>query len=328
MMTDPSALPSRAFITGISGFAGSHLAETCVRKGMSVSGLVRGSPEERPNLAAVGNAATFYSGDLLDEDGLGRILADARPTILFHLAAATGSRASEQDLLETNILGTINLMARAGALREPPRFLLASSSAVYGHVADPERPIDESTPLAPVSIYGFSKAAQDSLCGRLAATFGFDIVRARAFNHTGPRESDAFVASSIARQIALIEAGRAPPRLRVGKLDSIRDFCDVRDIAEGYYLAAARGKAGEVYNLASGRPAAVAELVRILVGLSPVEIAIEQDESRFRPSDLACQIGDAGKADRELGWQPRRRLEETLRDLLDEWRRCVREGMV
>lgn len=299
----------RVFITGISGFAGGHLAALCRAEGLTVSGLSR-----------QGGSDGVYRGDLMDRPELARILADAAPEGVFHLAADTGSGGGAAAMLETTLAGTANLLAAAAALPRRPRLLVAGSSAVYGAPDDPEAAIAESAPLAPVSSYGWAKAAQDVLAEHMGSALGLDIVRTRAFNQTGPGERPRFVASGIARQIAAAERGEGPPRILVGRTDTRRDLSDVRDIARGYSRAMRLGQPGEAYNLASGRAVSVAELIERLTSFSPLDFEIVQDQSRLRGDDISCQIGAAGRARRELGWEPRIPLDETLRDLLEYWR--------
>jgi GDP-4-dehydro-6-deoxy-D-mannose reductase len=320
-----SPAPRRAFITGVTGFAGSHLAELCLESGLSVSGLTREPGRDAANLRAIAGAVTLHGGDIADEARVRAVLCEARPDILFHLAAETVFAAPERAMLEANILGTFSLITAAAEMPRPPVLLVASSSAVYGRVENPLCPIGEDAPLNPASSYGLSKAAQDALALRLGAQFGLKVVVARAFNHTGPRERADFVASSVARQIAAAEAGLGPARIMVGRLDTQRDFSDVRDIARGYYLAATKGRAGEAYNLASGRASPIQSLVDELVSMALVKITLVPDESRMRPSDVPCQIGDATKARRELGWTPAISLGTSLADLLGHWRAALEQ---
>jgi len=301
----------RVFITGIGGFAGRHLAALCRAEGAEVSGLSRTQGEG------------VHSGDLGDREAMQRILRESRPDIVFHLAAEIAS-ADEALLHRSNVVGTRNLLEAAAALPEKPRVLVASSSAVYGRGPVDGEPIREHAPLTPIAPYGASKAEQDRLAERLGAELGLAVVRARAFNQTGPGEKDSFVASGVARQIAEIEAGMRPPRIAIGRTDTVRDFTDVRDIASGYWLAATRGRAGEVYNLASGRPISIQAIVDALVALADTDISVEQDPARMRPADVRVQVGDASRAQRVLGWDARIPLERTLADLLQDWRDAVR----
>lgn len=296
----------RVLITGITGFAGTHLAALAAAQGAEVSGLSRSG-----------------GTDLGDAAAVRRAVAEARPELVFHLAAATGG-ADAARLKRTNVEGTRNLLEAAAALAERPRILVASSSAVYGPGPAGGAPISEAAPLAPVGAYAAAKAEQDRLAGRLGRTLGLAVIRARAFNQTGPGESDSFVAASVARQIAEAEAGLRAPRIAVGRTDTIRDFSDVRDIVRGYWLAATRGRAGEAYNLCSGRAVAIGGIVQTLLSLAEVEIAVEQDSARMRPADVPVQLGDPSKARAELGWEAEIPLETTLRDLLDHWRNAVR----
>lgn len=313
---------TRAFITGISGFAGSHLAEICLAEGLAVSGLTRDS-SAASNLAAVRDAIVLHEGDLSSSKKLAEILAAARPDIIFHLAAETAGNTPGVRLLETNVIGTINLLAAAARRSPVPRLLIASSSAVYGRGAVPGEPIDEAVALNPLSPYGLSKAAQECLALWLAPVLGVPVIVARAFNQTGPREREIFVAASLAKQIAEIEAELTPPRVAVGRRDTARDFTDVRDIARGYLRAATHGRPGEVYNLASGTAVSIQGLIDGLVKLCGRPIEIVEDPARMRPAELLSQVGDATKARSELGWEPRISLDRTLRDLLDHMRAAI-----
>jgi GDP-4-dehydro-6-deoxy-D-mannose reductase len=296
----------RVLITGITGFAGSHLADYARSEGAEVSGLSRST-----------------GVDLTDVAALRRTVGDARPDIVFHLAAQTSGNDAAQ-LNRSNVEGTRNLLEAAAALDSKPRILVASSSAVYGAGPAPGTPIAEDAPLAPGGAYAAAKAEQDRLADELGRELGLSVIRARAFNQTGPGEKDSFVASSVARQIAEIEAGLREPRIAIGRTDTIRDFSDVRDIARGYWLAATQGDPGEVYNLASGRGVSIQAILDTLLSLSPARVAVEEDPARMRPSDVPVQVGDPSKAERALGWKAEIPLERTLADLLQYWRDAVR----
>ena len=296
----------RVLITGITGFAGRHLAALCRAERAEVFGFSRSA-----------------GADVADADAVRRIVGETRPDIIFHLAAETGA-ADEPQLHRSTVLGTRNVLEAAAALAQAPRLLVASSSAVYGRGPAGGAPIAEDAPLAPTGPYGAAKAEQDALAERLGKSLGLPVVRARAFNQTGPGERDSFVASSVARQIAEIEAGLRPPTIAVGRTDTLRDFSDVRDIVRGYWLAATRGRPGEAYNLASGRAVPIQAIVDGLVALSRVDVEVEQDPARMRPADVPIQVGDASKARRELGWEAAIPLDRTLADLLEHWRDALR----
>lgn len=302
----------RAFIAGISGFAGSHLAALLRAEGADVSGLSRSA-----------SGPGVHTGDVSDPDAVHCVLRDIRPDVVFHLAAEIGG-ADESRLHRINVEGTRNLLEAAATLPQKPRVLVAGSSAIYGAGPIAGAPISEDALLAPVGAYAASKAEQDRLAERLGGELGVPVIRTRAFNQTGPGERDRFVASSVARQIAEIEAGQRPPRIAIGRTDTLRDFSDVRDIALGYWLAATRGEPGEVYNLASGKAVSIREIVDRLLAMTEARIQVMQDPARLRPADIACQIGDASKAEAALGWAPAFPLERTLADLLDHWRAAVR----
>jgi GDP-4-dehydro-6-deoxy-D-mannose reductase len=262
--------------------------------------------------------------DIADTAALARAVADAEPDILFHLAAQTHPQAEPRELQISNVAGTRNVVQAAGALARKPRILVASSSAVYGGGPVPGPPISEEAPPAPNGPYAISKARQESIAEELGRELGVEVIRARAFNQTGPGEKDSFVASSVARQIAEIEAGLRSPRIAIGRTDTIRDFSDVRDIVRGYWLAATKGESGEVYNLASGRGVSIQSIVDTLLSLSSAAIAVEEDPARMRPSDVPVQVGNPSRAERALGWKTEIPLERTLADLLQYWRNAVR----
>jgi GDP-4-dehydro-6-deoxy-D-mannose reductase len=182
------------------------------------------------------------------------------------------------------------------------------------------QPLDESAPLLPGNPYGLSKLAQDQLAIRAAVQEGIDIVVARPFNHTGPRQDPGFAVSSFARQIALIEAGRAAPAVNVGNLDARRDLCDVRDVVAAYELLMDRAPAGRPFNICSGRAVGMNEVLDDLIGMSGTRVELVRDPDRLRPHDAPLFFGDASRIREEIGWVPRYSLAETLRDTLDDWR--------
>jgi GDP-4-dehydro-6-deoxy-D-mannose reductase len=187
-----------------------------------------------------------------------------------------------------------------------------------------EVPIKETNPLRPLSPYAVSKVGQDFLGYQYFQSFGLKVVRTRGFNHTGPRRGDVFVTSNFARQIARIELGLTAPVIRVGNLDAVRDFTDVRDMVRAYWLAVTRARPGEAYNIATGVGITIRELLERLIALAQVEVRVETDPSRLRPSDVEILIGDSSKFRADTGWEPRVPFEQTLSDTLDFWRE--REG--
>jgi GDP-4-dehydro-6-deoxy-D-mannose reductase len=317
----------KAFITGITGFAGSHLAEYILNEqsGVEVYGSYRWR-SRMDNIAHLGERVHLVECELRDFASVLAAFERARPDLVFHLAAQSfvpASWTAPSETLVTNIVGQTNIFEAVRVLKLDPTIQIACSSEEYGLVLPDEVPITESNPLRPRSPYAVSKVGQDYLAYQYFQSYGLRTVRTRGFNHTGPRRGEVFVSSNFARQVARIEAGLQEPVVRVGNLDSIRDFTDVRDMVRAYWLAAERGRPGEVYNVASGRGVTVRELLERLLSMARVEVKVEIDPARLRPSDVEVLIGDSSKFRADTGWEPRIPWEQTLRDLLDYWRERV-----
>ncbi len=317
----------KILITGISGMAGSHLAEYLAPLSTEpVHGIIRWR-SSRAYLSGFENRLILHECDLRDSHGVNRLLKAEEPDRIYHLAAqssvATSFDAPEQTITN-NITCQLNLLEAVRDLNLPnTRILIAGSSEEYGLVGEDHLPADETVPLSPLSPYAVSKVAQDLLGFQYHQSFGLHIVRVRSFNHTGPRQNDTFALSSFARQIAEIEAGLRPPVLQVGNLDARRDFTDFRDIARAYHLALEQGAPGEVYNIGSGVSRTMSEYLEILMGLSSRTITVTSDPTRARPSDVPHLVCHAGKFQRLTGWQPRIPIGQTLKDLLDHWRQTI-----
>jgi GDP-4-dehydro-6-deoxy-D-mannose reductase len=314
----------RVLITGITGFAGSHLAEYILAEhpGVEVYGLVRWRSRTE-NIEAVRGRVVLKEGDLKDLASLRAVLDQVRPDRIFHLAAQSFVPSSWKLPAETfaiNALGQINLFEAALSLKLAPRIQIAGSSEEYGHVNPDEVPMKETNPLRPLSPYAVSKVAQDLLAYQYFKSYGLPAIRTRGFNHTGPRRSDVFVTSNFAQQIVEVEKGKREPVIRVGNLEAKRDFSDVRDIVRAYWLAAERGEPGDVYNIGSGRAYAMREVLETLLGKSKVKVRVEVDPERLRPSDVPILLADASKFRKLTGWEPRIPFEKTMADLLDYWR--------
>ncbi len=314
---------TRALITGITGFAGSHLADHLLAVGgYEVFGLKRWR-SSRENIRHLAGRITLLDGDITDARRMREIVAEVRPDLVFHLAAQSFVPTSwhEPDAtLTTNVRGQLNLFEAIRDLGVDCRIQIAGSSEEYGLVRPDEVPITEDTPLRPLSPYAVSKVTQDLLAWQYHRSYGLAVVRTRGFNHTGPRRGEVFVTSNFARQIAAIEAGLQPPVLKVGNLEASRDFTDVRDMVRAYRLAAEKGEPGAVYNICSGHALTIRELLDRLLALSDVEIRVEEDPARLRPSDVPILLGSAARFREVTGWEPEIPLEQTLRDLLDWWR--------
>ncbi len=310
----------RILITGISGFVGPYLAQHIaeIAPEAEIWGMVwAADPAKAPS------SVRQVEGDLTDIASLTTVLGRVRPDIIFHLAAAS-SVASSWDhpgrFLEVNAVGTVNLLEVARTLDLGAKVVVSSSAEVYGAVPMDQQPITEDAPLAPLSPYAASKAAQDLLTAQYYHGYGMSTIRLRLFHHTGPRRPTQFVASSFAHQIARIERGLDPPRLAVGNLEAIRDFTDVRDVARAYWLAATRGIPGDAYNVCSSRRTSIRRVLDMLLAHSEVEVEVEVDPKRLRAADIPCLVGSHSMFSETTGWQPEIPLVETLGDLLNWWR--------
>lgn len=306
----------RVLITGVAGFAGSHLADYLVSLGgIDVHGL---------DLAdASAPRGTFHPCDLRDAAAVRRVLAESRPDRIFHLAAQASVPASvtaPAETLMTNLLGTLNLLEAVRQAGIIPRIHVAGSSDEYGQVLPQELPVAETNPLRPLNPYAVSKVGQGFLAYQYAMSHRLHVVRTRAFNHTGPRRGEQFAESSFAKQIAEIEAGRQEPVVRVGNLQAARDFTDVRDVVRAYWLAVEHGEPGEVYNICSGEARGIGEVLQALLRLSSATIRIEPDPARLRPADTLLIRGDNRKFVQRTRWRPQIPFATTLRDLLTYWR--------
>jgi len=316
----------KSLITGAAGFAGSHLADYLLSQGEDVVGLIA-PQDELVNLNHVLSRIAIERVDVQDAAGVLRFLSDSRPQRIYHLAALSSPVESLRDPVLTynvNFSGTLNLLCAWRQVEMDCRFLYVSSGEVYG--ADPPgpMPLREGCPLRPANPYAASKAAAELLAFQFYKSYEFPIVRVRPFNHTGPRQTAAFVCSSLARQIVEIEAGLRPPTLAVGNLNVQRDFSDVRDIVRGYHLLLERGEPGDVYQLCSGRPVSIESIVEILSSFTSKPIRVAVDESKVRTQEAAALWGDPAKAQQAVGWVPQYALETTLRDLRLGWEEALR----
>ena len=308
-------------VTGATGFVGGHLLDRLADDGPVIAWY---RPEG--TLPDLNRHVDWMPVDLLDRPAVTRALDEIAPARIYHLAGAPQVDTSWQNVvphLRANVLATHYLLDGVRRLTNPCRVLVVSSSQVY-HVTD--EPITEDTPLLPSSPYGLSKLAQDQLAQRSCQEDGLDVVIARPFNHAGPGQSPAFAIPSFARQIARIEAGLAPPALRVGNLETRRDLTDVRDVVTAYVNIMAAAPRGRPYNICSGRAWRIRDLLDELLHLTPTPVKVEVDEARLRPNDTPVVQGDATRIRAELGWAPKIRVEQTLRDTLDYWRAQVAAG--
>lgn len=316
-------------ITGITGFVGSHLVEHLQKKypNQKIHGLVRWrSP--RDNIKHLDNI-TFHEGDLHDLSSLISIVDNSQCKHIYHLAAQSFvpySWNAPIDTFNTNVQGTINLLEAIREINENIIIHICSSSEVYGSVSPAEVPINEKQLMRPLSPYGVSKATKDMLANCYYQSYGLNIITTRAFTHSGARRGSVFVDSSFARQIALMEVGKQELIIKVGNLNSIRTFCDVRDVVRGYASLIndpyVDRRFGKVYNIGGIETMSINEMLNQLLSLSKIKdiIEIKVDKDLLRPTDVTLQIPDISKIKNEIGWSPSIDYVETLKDMLNFWR--------
>jgi len=315
----------KALITGITGFAGSHLAELLLSRDVSVVGTYRPrSPMTNLSDKTLGEVALIEC-ELRDSHAVRRVIHGVRPDRIFHLAAQSfvpTSWESPADTLNNNIMGQLNIFeaVRSLGLIDHTRIQIACSSEEYGLVHEDELPITEDNPLRPLSPYAVSKVAQDMMGYQYHRSYSLQVFRTRAFNHTGPRRGEIFVTSSFAKQIADIEVGKRSPIIKVGNLDARRDFTDVRDTVRAYADILECGDAGEVYNIATNTTIKIGDMLDLLLSMTDTAITIETDPARLRPSDVPVLHGDYSKLNAACGWKPEIPFERTMEDLLEYWR--------
>jgi GDP-4-dehydro-6-deoxy-D-mannose reductase len=304
-------------VTGGAGFAGSHLVEH-LASGHQIRQVLAWARSTPAN--DVERLAEWRRVDILDASQVTAAIREAKPSGIFHLAGLPNVGESWGDTaapLEVNVMGTHRLLeaVRESGLR--CRIVVSGSAHIYGPSV---APIREDHVLAPASPYALSKLAQEQLALRTAAEDGIDVIVARSFNHTGPRQKPSFVAPSIARQIAQIERGGTEPVIRVGNLDAERDLLDVRDVVRAYAALMQSGVPGTVYNVASGIGRPIRAVLDALVARARVPIRIEPDAARMRPNDIRVLVGDATRLRSSTGWQPGIAFDQIMDDLLAYWR--------
>jgi GDP-4-dehydro-6-deoxy-D-mannose reductase len=328
-------LAVKVLLTGIAGFAGSHLAEYLlgevapiwVEAGhpFEVHGVVHRHDRRIQHLR---HRLHLHRGDLRNGLWVNDLIGEVQPDYVLHLAAWSdvgGSWQQPWTTYELNIYCQLNLLEALRRLAPTCRTLVVTSNEVYGLIDPGDLPVDEATPFCPNTPYGVSKVAQDMMALQYWNSHALPTLRVRSFNHIGPGQADDFAASAFARQLAEIEAGMRPPVVTVGNLDAARDFTDVRDVVRAYWLTTTQGTPGEVYNLGSGEAFTVRWLLDTLLTLTPAQVTVQVDASRLRPSDVPTSVCDNRRLVAATGWQPHIDLRRSLSDLLDGWRRNVRQ---
>ena len=315
----------RVLVTGVTGFAGSHLVDYMLERGDAEIWGIQRWRSRTENIEHLRDRIRILECDLRDAESTRDTLEQVRPDWIFHLAAQSfvpTSWKAPTESLTTNVLGQLHIFEACRRLDLSPRIQIACSSEEYGMVYEDELPIKETNPLRPLSPYAVSKVAQDMLAYQYFMSYKTDAVRTRGFNHEGPRRGPVFVASDFAKQIADIERGMKPPVIHVGNLEARRDFTDVRDMVRAYWLSLEKAEAGEVYNICSGKAWRIRDVLDLLLGMTKTKIEVREDPARLRPSDVPVLLGDHSKFTDRTGWKPSIPFEKTLADMLEFWRRA------
>lgn len=307
----------KALITGAGGFVGGHLtAYLHQATDYQLYGTSLFDEPKHPYLQ-------WTTLDLRDADAVDRMLRKIKPDLIFHLAGQAFVPLSYEepwDTLENNIKGQVNIFEALHRRGIEARVLVVSSAHVYGKIRPEENPIDESQPFRPDSPYAVSKVAQDMLALQYYSTYAMPVIRARAFNHIGPRQNTRFALPDFAAQIAAAEDQQTQPIIKVGNLSAQRDFTDVRDVVRAYHLMLEKGTPGEAYNVCRGQAYAMQDLLERLCRLSPIEFDIQVMEARTRPVDVPLVVGDNSKLCQDTAWQPTIDIDQSLADILDYYR--------
>lgn len=317
-------MPRTVLITGITGFAGSHLAERFVADGDVVHGIAHEDPPH-PHLAAVADRVRVHRGNILDNAAVSAALDAARADVVVHLAAQAVPTLAARDpvsAVRVNVLGTATLLAALDA-HPDVRLVMASSADVYG--APDSELVDERAPLRPTNVYAATKVASEALVREFGDRRRAATTVLRPANQIGPRQHPGLAASAFAKQIAEAEAGIAEPVVKHGVLDARRDFLDVRDMAVAYARATDITEAGTaVYNVGSGEAVAVADILKTLIALARVPVRAELDPLRVRTGEQTAFALDARRFRQRTGWAPRIDLRASLADTLEWWRGQVK----
>lgn len=311
---------AKALVTGINGFAGTHLRTHLTNSGYEVFGTIKPTSEPATD-------DHLFACDIQDFEGLKNIVGKVEPDHIYHLAALTSPAESFKNpanTVTTNIGGQLNILEAVKQLQlVNTKVLVVSSAEVYGKANESDLPIDEATPLRPLSPYAVSKIAQDFLGYQYSHAQNVQAIIVRPFNNIGPNQGPFFVVPSFARQIAEIEQGKKEPVIKVGNLESKRDFTDVRDVVRAYELLMQKGVAGDVYNIGSGKSHKIQEILDIFLSLTDIKIIVEKDPALMRPGDIPELLCDFSKLHEVTGWRPEIPLETTLKDTLDYWRNNI-----
>jgi GDP-4-dehydro-6-deoxy-D-mannose reductase len=315
----------RILITGITGFVGGHLVEALEASEHKLFGYCRQGLWP-PALIHLADKATLISGELADTARVEEILKVTEPEWVIHLAGYANPGRSYQEAdrcWNDNLTATRSLydaIAQSG-YRYRPRILYVSSGLIYGEPDEPDGACTEQTTLKPATPYAVSKAAADLLSYQYTRNPGLDIVRVRLFNQIGPRQTSDYAAANFARQIAAAEVGKQPPLIETGDLTAQRDITDVRDMVAAFPMLLQYGRCGEAYNAGRGQTFRIQDLLEKLIGMARVKVEVRQKIEPDRKADTTVTRADSSKLHKLTGWSPRIPLEQTLFDILIDWRK-------
>ncbi len=308
----------KALIIGGGGFVGRYLGEHLIQCGWET--IVTKLPAETAEIAG----CTICDLDILDVNAVKALFAKLRPDVIFHLAAQSSVAVSwknPQLTVEINVRGALNVLDAAREMEGlQPRILLIGSSEEYGTLPPDLSLVSEETPVHPGNPYAITKAAQNLFGTLYAKAYGMEIVMIRAFNHVGPRQLPQFVVADFCKQAAEIAQGKREPVMRVGNLSAARDFTDVRDVVRAYAMLADHGRAGETYNVGSGRAVVIQDLLHEIIRQSGAKIRVETDPEKLRPVEVPVIKADITKLKQDTGWLPEIPLEQTIAETLAYWK--------
>lgn len=306
----------KALITGVDGFVGKYLSEYLLEQGYEVYGTTILENYEN-------NKINVKRMNLLDKEQVDEVIENIKPDKVFHLAGQSAVGLSWKSpvlTVDINVNGTLNILEAIKKHSKASKILIIGSSDQYGPVKPEECPINEEKIQNPQSPYGVSKKMQEEMCKLYVNAYNMNIIMVRAFNHIGAGQGKNFVVADFASKIAEIEKGNNEPILKVGNLETFRDFTDVRDIVRGYCMLLETGKIGEVYNIGSGKAVKVSEILEKLIKMSKVPISVEIDSEKFRPVDVPLVVCDNQKIRKDTGWKTEISIDNTLREVLGYWR--------
>lgn len=318
----------KSLIIGGAGFVGAYLIRH-LRIDLGQDVVVTKMPHEEIKVDGVNmDEIQIVDLNILDKDAIVETFKSVHPDYIFHLAAQSSVAVSWKNpalTIDVNVKGGVNVLEALRELGYKPRVLLIGSGEEYGHILPNETPIKEGNVSRPGNIYAATKACQNMLGKIYADAYGLDVMMVRAFNHIGPNQTPIFVVADFCKQVAEIEAGLKEPVMKVGNLSAKRDFTDVRDVVRAYGLLMKNGQAGETYNIGSGHAIAIDDILKMIVANSSADISVEVDPAKLRPVDVPIIEADITKVSEATGWKREIELEQTIKETLDYWRKCIKE---